>query len=80
MVLLIPKQTYWPEYKKNKESVGQLWFGLLQFYTETFDFKETVICICRKEPLTTFKKQWASKHLAIEGKSKSDQEPKNMQQ
>ncbi|XP_043095848.1 terminal uridylyltransferase 7 isoform X2 [Puntigrus tetrazona] len=57
---------YWPEYKKNKESVGQLWFGLLQFYTETFDFKETVICIRRKEPLTTFKKQWTSKHLAIE--------------
>uniref|UniRef100_A0A9J7YPT6 RNA uridylyltransferase n=1 Tax=Cyprinus carpio carpio TaxID=630221 RepID=A0A9J7YPT6_CYPCA len=57
---------YWPEYKKNKESVGQLWFGLLQFYTETFNFKETVICIRRKEPLTTFKKQWTSKHLAIE--------------
>uniref|UniRef100_A0A672PV11 CCHC-type domain-containing protein n=1 Tax=Sinocyclocheilus grahami TaxID=75366 RepID=A0A672PV11_SINGR len=57
---------YWPEYKKNKESVGQLWFGLLQFYTEIFDFKETVICIRRKEPLTTFKKQWTSKHLAIE--------------
>uniref|UniRef100_A0A8C2I6P2 RNA uridylyltransferase n=1 Tax=Cyprinus carpio TaxID=7962 RepID=A0A8C2I6P2_CYPCA len=57
---------YWPGYKKNKESVGQLWFGLLQFYTETFDFKETVVCIRRKEPLTTFKKQWTSKHLAIE--------------
>ncbi|XP_073695734.1 terminal uridylyltransferase 7 [Garra rufa] len=57
---------YWPEYKKNKESVGQLWLGLLQFYTETFDFKETVVCIRRKEPLTTFKKQWTSKHLAIE--------------
>uniref|UniRef100_A0A671QZN1 CCHC-type domain-containing protein n=1 Tax=Sinocyclocheilus anshuiensis TaxID=1608454 RepID=A0A671QZN1_9TELE len=57
---------YWPEYKKNKESVGQLWFGLLQFYTEIFDFKETVICIRKKEPLTTFKKQWTSKHLAIE--------------
>ncbi|XP_016393783.1 terminal uridylyltransferase 4-like [Sinocyclocheilus rhinocerous] len=57
---------YWPGYKKNKESVGQLWFGLLQFYTETFDFKETVVCIRRIEPLTTFKKQWTSKHLAIE--------------
>uniref|UniRef100_A0A672P3T8 Terminal uridylyl transferase 7 n=1 Tax=Sinocyclocheilus grahami TaxID=75366 RepID=A0A672P3T8_SINGR len=62
---------YWPGYKKNKESVGQLWFGLLQFYTETFDFKETVVCIRRKEPLTTFKKQWTSKHLAIEGKMAS---------
>ncbi|XP_051547805.1 terminal uridylyltransferase 7-like isoform X2 [Myxocyprinus asiaticus] len=57
---------YWPEYKKNKESVGELWLGLLQFYTEIFDFKENVICIRRKEPLTTFKKQWTSKHLAIE--------------
>ncbi|XP_059400915.1 terminal uridylyltransferase 7-like isoform X2 [Carassius carassius] len=57
---------YWPGYKKNEESVGQLWFGLLQFYTETFDFRETVVCIRRKEPLTTFKKQWTSKHLAIE--------------
>ncbi|XP_052447416.1 terminal uridylyltransferase 7 [Carassius gibelio] len=57
---------YWPGYKMNEESVGQLWFGLLQFYTETFDFRETVVCIRRKEPLTTFKKQWTSKHLAIE--------------
>ncbi|XP_051980538.1 uncharacterized protein LOC127641568 [Xyrauchen texanus] len=57
---------YWPEYKKNKESVGELWLGLLQFYTEIFDFKENVICVRRKESLTTFKKQWTSKHLAIE--------------
>lgn len=57
---------HWPEYKKNRESVGELWLGLLQFYTETFDFKESVICIRRKEPLSTFKKQWTSKHLAIE--------------
>lgn len=57
---------HWPEYRKNRESVGQLWLGLLQFYTKTFDFKESVICIRRKEPLTTFKKQWTSKHLAIE--------------
>ncbi|XP_051537331.1 terminal uridylyltransferase 7-like isoform X2 [Myxocyprinus asiaticus] len=59
-------RNYWPEYKKNKESVGELWLGLLQFYTEIFDFKENVICIRRKEPLTTFKKQWTSKNLAIE--------------
>lgn len=57
---------HWPEYKKNRESVGELWLGLLQFYTETFDFRESVICIRRKEPLSTFKKQWTSKHLAIE--------------
>ncbi|NWR71774.1 TUT7 uridylyltransferase, partial [Centropus unirufus] len=56
----------WPEYGKNTESVGQLWLGLLRFYTEEFDFKEHVICIRRKSLLTTFKKQWTSKYIVIE--------------
>ncbi|NWI12674.1 TUT7 uridylyltransferase, partial [Crypturellus soui] len=56
----------WPEYGKNTESVGQLWLGLLRFYTEDFDFKEHVICIRRKSLLTTFKKQWTSKYIVIE--------------
>ncbi|XP_053910077.1 terminal uridylyltransferase 7 isoform X1 [Cuculus canorus] len=56
----------WPEYGKNTESVGQLWLGLLRFYTEEFDFKEHVICIRRKNLLTTFKKQWTSKYIVIE--------------
>ncbi|XP_066567157.1 terminal uridylyltransferase 7 [Amia ocellicauda] len=56
----------WPEYRKNTESVGELWLGLLQFYTEEFDFKEHVICIRRKKLLTTFKKQWTSKYIVIE--------------
>ncbi|CAK6433907.1 unnamed protein product [Pipistrellus nathusii] len=58
--------TYWPEYGKNKESVGQLWLGLLRFYTEDFDFKEHVISIRRKSLVTTFKKQWTSKYIVIE--------------
>uniref|UniRef100_A0A8C3WDJ1 Terminal uridylyl transferase 7 n=1 Tax=Catagonus wagneri TaxID=51154 RepID=A0A8C3WDJ1_9CETA len=58
--------TYWPEYGKNTESVGQLWLGLLRFYTEEFDFKEYVISIRRKSLLTTFKKQWTSKYIVIE--------------
>ncbi|XP_077004774.1 terminal uridylyltransferase 7 isoform X2 [Tamandua tetradactyla] len=58
--------TYWPEYGKNTESVGQLWLGLLRFYTEEFDFKEHVISIRRKNLLTTFKKQWTSKYIVIE--------------
>ncbi|XP_075405895.1 terminal uridylyltransferase 7 isoform X1 [Tenrec ecaudatus] len=58
--------TYWPECGKNTESVGQLWLGLLRFYTEEFDFKEYVICIRRKSLLTTFKKQWTSKYIVIE--------------
>ncbi|XP_069481819.1 terminal uridylyltransferase 7 isoform X2 [Ambystoma mexicanum] len=56
----------WPSYGKNKESVGELWLGLLRFYTEEFDFKEHVICIRRKSLLTTFKKQWTSKYIVIE--------------
>ncbi|XP_065601739.1 terminal uridylyltransferase 7 isoform X1 [Cyrtonyx montezumae] len=56
----------WPDCGKNTESVGQLWLGLLRFYTEEFDFKEHVICIRRKSLLTTFKKQWTSKYIVIE--------------
>ncbi|XP_074876985.1 terminal uridylyltransferase 7 isoform X1 [Buteo buteo] len=56
----------WPDCGKNTESIGQLWLGLLRFYTEEFDFKEHVICIRRKNLLTTFKKQWTSKYIVIE--------------
>lgn len=51
----------------NMESVGELWLGLLRFYTEEFDFKEHVISIRQKKRLTTFEKQWTSKCIAIEG-------------
>ncbi|XP_062307775.1 terminal uridylyltransferase 7 [Osmerus eperlanus] len=56
----------WPQYQKNTESVGALWLGLLQFYTEEFDFREHVICIRQHAPLTTFNKQWTSKYIVIE--------------
>ncbi|CAL9707559.1 unnamed protein product [Knipowitschia caucasica] len=56
----------WPHCGQNKETVGQLWLGLLQFYTEDFDFREHVICIRQHERLTTFNKQWTSKLIAIE--------------
>lgn len=59
----------WPEHHSNRESVGELWLGLLQFYTEEFDFKEHVISIRRQQLLTTFKKQWTSKYIVIEGES-----------
>uniref|UniRef100_A0A4W3I4E5 Terminal uridylyl transferase 4 n=1 Tax=Callorhinchus milii TaxID=7868 RepID=A0A4W3I4E5_CALMI len=55
-----------PELQKNRESVGELWLGLLRFYTEEFDFKEHVISIRQKKLLTTFEKQWTSKCIAIE--------------
>ncbi|XP_072260174.1 terminal uridylyltransferase 7 [Pyxicephalus adspersus] len=60
----LPK--YWSDHGKNKESPGELWLGLLRFYTEDFDFKEHVISIRRKSLLTTFKKQWTSKYIVIE--------------
>ena len=56
-----------PELQQNKESVGELWLGLLRFYTEEFDFKEHVISIRQRKRLTTFEKQWTSKCIAIEG-------------
>uniref|UniRef100_UPI003AAA676E terminal uridylyltransferase 4 isoform X1 n=1 Tax=Centroberyx gerrardi TaxID=166262 RepID=UPI003AAA676E len=55
-----------PELQHNKESVGELWLGLLRFYTEEFDFKEHVISIRQRKRLTTFEKQWTSKCIAIE--------------
>uniref|UniRef100_A0A8C2DIZ2 CCHC-type domain-containing protein n=1 Tax=Cyprinus carpio TaxID=7962 RepID=A0A8C2DIZ2_CYPCA len=56
-----------PELHQNKETVGELWLGLLRFYTEEFDFKEYVISIRQRKRLTTFEKQWTSKCIAIEG-------------
>ncbi|XP_018545836.1 terminal uridylyltransferase 4 [Lates calcarifer] len=54
------------ELQPNTESVGELWLGLLRFYTEEFDFKEHVISIRQRKRLTTFEKQWTSKCIAIE--------------
>uniref|UniRef100_A0A8B9LB69 Terminal uridylyltransferase 4 n=1 Tax=Astyanax mexicanus TaxID=7994 RepID=A0A8B9LB69_ASTMX len=54
------------EFQKNRETVGELWLGLLRFYTEEFDFKEHVISIRQRKRLTTFEKQWTSKCIAIE--------------
>uniref|UniRef100_A0AAX7VWN7 Terminal uridylyl transferase 4 n=1 Tax=Astatotilapia calliptera TaxID=8154 RepID=A0AAX7VWN7_ASTCA len=55
-----------PKLTLNTESVGELWLGLLRFYTEEFDFKEHVISIRQRKRLTTFEKQWTSKCIAIE--------------
>uniref|UniRef100_A0A8D0A2K8 Terminal uridylyl transferase 7 n=1 Tax=Sander lucioperca TaxID=283035 RepID=A0A8D0A2K8_SANLU len=56
----------WPHYGKNTETVGELWLGLLRFYTEDFDFREHVVCIRLHGCLTTFNKQWTSKYIVIE--------------
>ncbi|KAM4745927.1 terminal uridylyltransferase 7 [Anableps anableps] len=57
---------HWPLYGKNTETVGELWLGLLRFYTEDFDFREHVVCIRQHARLTTFNKQWTSKYIVIE--------------
>lgn len=57
----------WPQVGKNTETVGELWLGLLRFYTEEFDFREHVVCIRQHVRLTTFNKQWTSKYIVIEG-------------
>ncbi|XP_047231094.1 terminal uridylyltransferase 4 isoform X2 [Girardinichthys multiradiatus] len=54
------------DHQPNTESIGELWLGLLRFYTEEFDFKEHVISIRQQKRLTTFEKQWTSKCIAIE--------------
>lgn len=56
----------WQHYGTNTETVGELWLGLLRFYTEEFDFREHVVCIRQHARLTTFNKQWTSKYIAIE--------------
>lgn len=56
----------WQHYGMNTETVGELWLGLLRFYTEDFDFREHVVCIRQYDRLTTFNKQWTSKYIAIE--------------
>ncbi|MEQ2271199.1 hypothetical protein XENORESO_000851 [Xenotaenia resolanae] len=57
---------HWPQYGKNTETAGELWLGLLRFYTEDFDFREHVVCIRQHARLTTFNKQWTSKYIVIE--------------
>ncbi|XP_033947738.1 terminal uridylyltransferase 7 isoform X2 [Pseudochaenichthys georgianus] len=56
----------WPQGGRNTETVGELWLGLLRFYTEDFDFREQVICNRLHSCLTTFNKQWTSKYIVIE--------------
>lgn len=69
MFLLSTQRRHLSKLQPNLESVGELWLGLLRFYTEEFDFKEHVISIRQRKRLTTFEKQWTSKCIAIEGAS-----------
>ncbi|XP_028331788.1 terminal uridylyltransferase 7-like isoform X2 [Gouania willdenowi] len=56
----------WPMCGKNTETVGELWLGLLRFYTEEFDFREHIVCVRQRARITTFRKQWSTKPICIE--------------
>lgn len=72
LFFFLPQKKRLPSLGKNTETLGELWLGLLRFYTEEFDFKEYVISIRQKKLLTTFEKQWTSKCIAIEGNHSAD--------
>ena len=57
----------WPDYGKNKESVGELWLGFLRYFLEDFNFERDVVCCRQKKKLLKFEKQWTGAKIAIEG-------------
>lgn len=59
-------QSVWSEFGRNNEDVGELWLGMLRFYTEEFNFQEHVVSIRQRTPLTRLQKMWTSKCIAIE--------------
>ncbi|KAG0444877.1 hypothetical protein HPB47_013288 [Ixodes persulcatus] len=65
-------QSVWSDFGQNNESVGELWLGLLRFYTEVFDFRADVVCIRHREPITRLQKSWTSRCIAIEDPFKLD--------
>lgn len=63
----------WSEFGQNKQSVGELWLGMLRFYTRgEFSFKRRVVAIRQKAPLTRLQKEWNCRCVAIEDPFKLD--------
>ena len=56
----------WPGYGENKQSVGTLWLGFLDYYARCFDDKNEVVCIRQARPLSKFEKMWNNPCIAIE--------------
>jgi len=56
----------WPGYRKNKQSVGELFVGFFRFYLEEFDFLRQVVAMKQSAPLYKFEKSWNSAVVAIE--------------
>lgn len=51
----------------NNESVAQLFFGFLRYYSEIFNFEDRVICCRQSAPLSRLEKYWTGCKIAIEG-------------
>jgi len=56
----------WPSYGKNHKSLGELWVGLIHYYTKQFDFKTTVVTIRQGNQMTRAHKQWTRRKMCIE--------------
>eukprot|EP00092_Neocalanus_flemingeri_P000521 GFUD01000553.1.p1 GENE.GFUD01000553.1~~GFUD01000553.1.p1 ORF type:complete len:1415 (-),score=480.00 GFUD01000553.1:1102-5346(-) len=56
----------WGGYNKNRQSLGELWIGFLNFYAGDWDDKRLVVSIRQSRPLTKFEKMWNSPCIAIE--------------
>ncbi|XP_039250386.2 terminal uridylyltransferase 7-like [Styela clava] len=52
--------TRWTGYNLNKQSIGELWFELIRFYSEIFDLDNDVVCI-RKNGI--MKKKAKQQHI-----------------
>ncbi|CAG7690012.1 unnamed protein product [Allacma fusca] len=53
----------WEGYGQNRSSLGELWLGLLRYYSEVFDFESHVISIRESRPITKLSKFWISNSL-----------------
>lgn len=51
--------------KKNQQSVGELWLGLLKYYTEVFDLKHHVISIGFSDLVTKDSLSWTTSNISI---------------
>lgn len=53
---------------RNNKTVAELWLGFLAYYTQVFDWRQSVVTIKQMQPLHRLEKLWTQSHLAIEGK------------
>ena len=56
----------WPFLGQNKQSVGELWLGFLDYYARGFDERRNVVSIRQLKYLSKFEKMWNSPCIAIE--------------